>query len=492
MNEQLQSILSANRTQQRRAAELNARAAKTLFRIFTREELVSAITMALNGARCVAEINDPTVLALPPLNEEKVRAVLALCPDTITVCGREAAVEYRAPYYGTPLPPRVNIDFRGEHAKDWLKIPDEGILLPDGREVSIYSAVEGYGYYIEASSSQFKAKTRECLNQGLWESWRKPELPVPTDSILPIVEVEYGRCAMTEVPLIAFGTVNHDSYSGSWKSYWSRDRAEMEKVYVQTCAKFVEVKERVARDMLKKRVGELYSAHYYNRELSEEIRARLYNICYGHSSGAITVSEITAFIAEVEVAVVAIEKRKAEVEARKCEAEARREAVNEALCGIGYPEAHIWVPESGDVAYVLAGKTSKVGNFIVLPSAGDAVYDGPYCFGDSKCRNWVPFKYGVRSKAQDFSGRGSLQSEVKLYLSAGVLQSGVYGVAEDSKGQYFFPVVYHARDGQEMIPEVADVKKIRVPKQSETTVQGTGKSASANKLAELMAKFGQQ
>lgn len=493
MNEQLQSILSANRAQQRRAAELNTRAGKTLFRIFTREELVSAITVALGGARCVAEINDPTVLALPPLNEEKVLAVLALCPDTITVCGREAAVEYRVPYYGTPYPPRVKIDFRGEHAKDWLAIPNEGILLPDGREVSMYSAVDGYGYYIEAPSSQFKAKARECLNQGLWDNWRKPELPAPTDSSPPIVEMEYGRCVVTGAALIAYGTVNYDSWYESWKSRWSRDRSEIEHIHAQACVKFLEIEEKATRDALKKRIGQLYNAYYHNRELAEELRSRMYSTYYGYSGGATTVTEMEALIVEVEAAVVAIEKRKAEAERKQREAEARRGAVDEALGNIGWPEAHIWVPESGEVAYVLAGKTSKMGNFVVQPVAdvNDTSYNGrPYCFGDSKYQAWVAFRFGVKSKAQDYSNKGNLQSEVSLFVPKDFLTAGVYGVGADEEGQFFFPVIYHNAEGEEMIPEVGAIRKIRAPKESKTSAFGSGRLASASALAALAAKFG--
>lgn len=493
MNAQLQSILSTNRAQQRRAVELNIRAGKIIFRIFTREELVSAITVALNGARCAAEINDPAVLALPPLDEAKVQAVLTLCPDTITVCGRESAVEYRAPYYGTPLLPRVKIDFRGEHARDWLAIPDEGIYLPDGREVTLYSAIDGHGYYINAPSSQFKAKVRECLNQGLWDNWRKPELSEPTDSIPLIVEMEYGRCVVTETALIAYGTVNYDSWYESWKSRWSRDRSEIEHIHAQACEKFVEVREKVARDALKKRVGELYSAHSYNRELPEEMRSRMYNMYYGYSGGATTMAEIKAFIAEVEAAVAAIEERKAEAERQKREAEARREAVETTILDLldgNYADAHIWVPkDGGEVAYVLAGKTSQMGNFVVQPNAGDKELGGPWCFGDSKFRAWMPFLFGVKSKAQDFSRSGNIQSEVVLFLCQGILNPGVYGVGTDNEGQFFFPVIYHDANDEEVIPEVSAIRKIRTPKELKTSASGSGKPASASALAALAAKF---
>lgn len=401
--ENFQAVVSANRALLARARDLNTRAGQNIFPVPGREELTRLFTVALGGARRIAEICNLPALLLPALDERMIEKVLREQPDTITILGRDVTVEYRSGYN-----PRVRLDFRGSEGRDWLKLPDDGIRLPGGREVSMYSVVEGYGYYIESLSSQFKVKARECLNQGLWEQWQKPELPAPTDSIPPIAEREYGRCVVTDVPLLAYGTVNYDSWHGSWKSYWSRSRAETEQVYVQACAKFVEVKEKAARDALRKRVSELYNAHYYNRELSDEIRSRLYNTCYGYSGGATTVAEMEAFIAEVEAAVATTNERKAEAERKQREAEARRDAVNAALSDIGYPEAHIWVPESGDVAYVLAGKTSKMGSFVVQPAAevdDDTSYNGrPYCFGDYKYQAWVAFRFGVKSKAQDYSG----------------------------------------------------------------------------------------
>jgi hypothetical protein len=378
MKMNFQEIVTANRALLARARELNVRAGSEVFPIPSRQDIAEAVKTVLGGVRRVAEIRNLHALLLPALDERAIEKVLAESPDTITILGQEVQVEYRSGYN-----PRVRRDFRGDKSRDWLQLPDTGIQLPGGREVSIYSALEGYGYFIEAESSKFKVKARECLNQGLWDKWQKPELPAPTESIAPVVEMEYGRCVVTDASFLAYGAVNYDSWYGSWKTHWTRDRAEADKVHAQACAKFLEVKEKVARDALRKRVGELYSAHSYNRELPQELRTRMYNTYYGYSGGATTVVEIEAFIAEVETAVAAIEERKAEAERKQREAEARRESVDEALCSIGYAEAHIWVPENGEVAYVLAGKTSKMGNFVVLPSAGDAIYDGPYCFGDS-------------------------------------------------------------------------------------------------------------
>ena len=483
--ENLYQVVVENRAILARARDLNTRAGTSLFPVPSRDELTKLFTVALGGARRVAEIRSLPTLLLPALDDWTIAKVLDESPDKISILGHEVAVEYRSGYA-----PRVRRDFRGNESRDGLSLPDAGIHLPGGREVSMYSSVEEYGYYIEANSSQFKAKACECLNQGLWDNWQKPELPTPTDFVSPIVEAEYGRCVVTDVPLTAFGTVNYDSWYGSWKSYWSRSRAETEQVYEQSRTKFLEVKEKVVRDALNKRVGELYSAHNYNRELPEEMRTRMNSTCYGYSGGATTVAEIKAFIAEVEAAVEAGDSRKAEAEQKLRDAEARRDAVNTALNEIGYPEAHIWVPESGEVAYVLAGKTSKMGNFVVQPSANTEVPDiqRPYCFGDYKYQAWVAFKLGVRSKAQDFSGRGNLQSEVELFIPKGTLAAGVYGVAQDNEGQYFFPVIHH-NEGAEVIPEVSAIRKIRPSKEVKSSVPAQGR-ASADALAALRAKFG--
>lgn len=476
----LDAVLRSNVARQEQARQLNIRSGEETFKVYSSEEMFERYTTALAGARRISEIMRPEALTLPALDERMIKKALREQPDKITVLGRDVMVEYRGGYT-----PRVRLDFRGDESQNWLLLPDSGIWLPGGREVSVYSAVEGYGYYIEAPSLQFKEKVRECLNQGLWDNWQKPELPAPTDSVSFIIETEYGRCVVSDASLVAYGTVNYDSWSGLWKTYWSRSQIETEKVYAQACTKFLEMKEKAVRDALKKRVGELYRAHSFNCELPEETRRRMYNTYYGYSGGATTVVEIEALIAEVEAAVVRINEQKAEAERKKREAEVRREEVDEALRNIGWAEAHIWVPADGDVAYVLGGKTSKMGSFEVVPNTGDTTFDGPYCFGDSKYRRWVPFRFGVHSQARDYSSGGNLQTEVMLFVPKNLLVAGVYGVGLDDEGQFFFSVIYHNVEGIEVVPEVSAISKIRAPKEQ---LNGT-KSVDLSKV-DLSGLFG--
>ncbi len=474
-------IISGNAKLQALARELNTRAGEKLFMVMSREEIENWLKQRLGGARSLKEIKNLRAIALPVLDSELVDLVLGENPDEIDILGNAVKVEYRE-----GATPRVKIDFYGEEARSWLELPDSGIRLPGGREVSMYSAVEGYGYYIDVMSSEFKQRVCECLNEGVLNSWERPQLPAPTDSIPPIVEVEYGRCVVTGALLVAYGVVHHDSWNGLWKSLWSRSRAEAEQVHAQSCADLVSVKERVARNELKKRVDELYSTHIHDDGLPQEIRTRLYDLFSGRSHEPMPLVEMQAFIAEFEATVIETAARKADEERIQRESAQRRAAVNSALAEIDqYPEAHIWVPQDGDVAYVLAGKTTKMGSYFVHPSAGDTICVGPHCFGDYKYKAWVPFTFGVRSRGQGFSGSGNLQSEVKLFVPKDFLPAGVYGVSSDDVGQFFFPVIYHSAEGMEVVPEVNAVRKIRVSKEATKPKLQQASVGNAEQLVDL-------
>jgi len=150
---------------------------------------------------------------------------------------------------------------------------------------------------------------------------------------------------------------------------------------------------------------------------------------------------------------------------REPETKVRRLEVEELLSRLE-AEMHIWVSENGEVAFVLGGKISKMGRFEVLPSAGDrANGDRPYCNGHPSFSLWVPFQLGVRSKVRDFTASGKLVSEKSLFVPKGFLAEGVYGVGADEKGDFFFPVIYHDANGDEVVPQVHEVQKIRVPRE---------------------------
>jgi len=266
MKEKIIQILAASKARQDEARRLNNRAGENLFQVFSLAELIVWVTERIGGARRMAEITDPEVLRLPELDRNLVQKVLRDNPDELDLLGRTCPVEYR----GVGNDPLVRIDFRGEQARDWLNLPSEGVRLPGGREVSLYSVVEGHGYYIEAKSSQFVEKARECLNKKLWEEFvssadkpmiETPEVPINLTTKVPeVCKHQYGVCVASEEPLLAFGTVSYTA-----KSYWnsekfevkwfsSRDEAEAE------CTKTleaVEAKQSELAELARKNAGEI-------------------------------------------------------------------------------------------------------------------------------------------------------------------------------------------------------------------------------------------
>lgn len=295
----MKQIIEANCALFKRARTLNTRAGREVFPIPSREQLAETLLQVLGGVARIADISNMDAIRLPPLDESTVAKIIDLCPDAIVVCGREVKVEYRSVY-----PPRVQIDFRDEYARGWLDLPDAGIHLPDGREVTLYSAVEGHSYYIEAMSSQFKVKTRECLNQKLWDAWSKPNLPAPDvsnpEAKLPdIVTAEYGRCGVPGEPLLAYGIVTCDCYC-NLANEWFRNRAEAEKSHASALSNFAEVRGKARCEALRKRIGELHAKYQSGTDFSADIRTALAQVSYGYNGCARTATELEQLIARAE------------------------------------------------------------------------------------------------------------------------------------------------------------------------------------------------
>lgn len=234
----LEAIVADNRAILNRMRSLNVRAGNDEFPLPTQEDLRSHFAAALQGARCIAEITNFDALRLPQLDEAVVDSILAKCPDTINVLGLILPVKY-CDQYGNPVESSVRIP---DNTIDWRQLPDEGIKLPGGRAVSVQIWF-GYGDFVtNFHIPTLKRGMCERLNREQWVQWRQPHLPLPTDSIPPITEQEYGRCALTDDPLVAFGTLKYESWNESWESYWSRDRTEVERVRERSCQYFLKLR----------------------------------------------------------------------------------------------------------------------------------------------------------------------------------------------------------------------------------------------------------
>lgn len=289
-----QEVIEANRALLARARELNVRAGREVFPIPSRQKLREAVESILGGARSIREIDNPNDLLLPKLDQSLVNEILAGCPDTITVLGMVVRVEYVYEYGGVRQDPRVKLPSILVSNRAWLGLPDEGVFLPNGRRVGVVFSPDGYSEVGGVDIPALKKEVREVLNRGLWERWRKPKLPAPIDAIAPIEEREYGRCVVTNAPLIAYGTVERSF--GSWYSHWTRDHAEAVRVREGSCTQFAEVQKDERRAELRRRLVVIYRLH--GSSVTDDLRDRMQRASYSHSFH--TVSQLEEIIAEVE------------------------------------------------------------------------------------------------------------------------------------------------------------------------------------------------
>ncbi len=304
----IDTLTNENRAILHRMRDLNMRAGTEVFPLPKPEDLQRRFAAGLKGARRVREITDWDALRLPPLDQSVVNNVLAGCPDTITVLGMAVKVEYESPYGGIAPHPHIKLPSSLINGRRWLELPDEGVRLPSGRIVAVGFYATGYSDFVGGTDiPALKEKVRESLNRGLWERWNKPELSTPVDAIAPIEERQYGRCVVTDVPLIAYGTVRRGW--SSWSTHWTRDRAEAEQVWSDSCRRFAEAQEEARRAELTKHLGELYKRH--RDTVPEALRNRMYHAIYGYNRQS--AAEIELIIVEVE----ALLKPKTETDLKK-------------------------------------------------------------------------------------------------------------------------------------------------------------------------------
>lgn len=335
--EELNKSIERNIFIQNQARKLNLQAGKDIFPIMNLDDRVNWLHQRLKGApRRLSEIANFESLQLPELDQKFVEMVLADNPDTIEVLGRTVPVEY------SNCAPCIHIDFRGDDLKKIVCLPDEGVFLPGGREVAIYSAIEGLPYYIKAKSSQFKRKVYKDLNEKLWENWQSPEIPIPDltteDAVIPeIIIRKYGKCA-SGVSLLAYGSVVAYRYWSNdpitWKYEWYRERAEAERKRAEAEELFAEFwaeaerkrkirqAQSVAQDT-RERIGKLYYAD--DKELlQKDLRNQLYEHHHGWIPSGLEdilewIAKAEAICTKVEVAYENMQRKRAEEQKKQQE-----------------------------------------------------------------------------------------------------------------------------------------------------------------------------
>jgi len=313
-------IIAMNKSRQRRAGELNARAGQKLFPVLTRAEMEDWVSEKIAGARSVREISNIENLCLPELDQVLAEMVSRENPTFIRMLGQAVEVEYRE-----GLLPKVTI--MSDTANSWRMLPDEGVQLPSGRDVEVIVKI---GYYDSASGvdiPKLKVQVRNYLNRIQWDFWSKPGIPMPdlatTNPTIPeLVNAQYGKCVMDDSPLLAYGavTVNPSRYYGSdswFISTWHTnvDVANVNRTYA--VAKLEEIRRAARYEQellnlqqesrhLQVRVLDLYERYRSRTDCGVGLMAMLNSKRYDYIP--VTYSELRAWISSTKKLIAEVEE----------------------------------------------------------------------------------------------------------------------------------------------------------------------------------------
>lgn len=336
----LELVLALNRGEQNYARYLNVRCGENLFRVYSLAELEAFFMERLVGNRNIREVADVEVLRLPLLDEEMIALVLEENPDKIRVLNEDMSVSYQQ-----GAPPRVTITEQSTEGRRWLELPDEGIKLLGGRAVEIVLVM---GWNTVANNKDIpalKEKMRGYLNGNQWSAWTtKPTIvlpdPVNNAEFPALLEVEYGKCVVTGVSLVAYGAICSKSYRSyydtSWfESRWCLSADEAQKVHNAAAVKFAELRveaiQKAELDAAKKvvaevqaRIRELYNDSRLYDSSDSSLRGEIYNRAYSGPSSSAKFADLEEWQAQARELIVRAEAALVEVDRKKAIEEARR------------------------------------------------------------------------------------------------------------------------------------------------------------------------
>lgn len=156
LSESLTAILEENHSLLKLLKEVDARYGDSLEALFSYEGYAGYIRDKLKGAGALKEIEDPSLLALPPIREE-LAYLLACRPTTLEIQGlgtREVKYQQDG---------RASITLRLDELKEWPDVIDAGVTLPDGETVrwTLLETGRSYGEATElreACSSEWERR----------------------------------------------------------------------------------------------------------------------------------------------------------------------------------------------------------------------------------------------------------------------------------------------------------------------------------------------
>ena len=122
MKERMQAVVTANKSRQSRARDLNVRAGSNMFPVLGQGEIEAWLPERLGNAVSLGSVCDSDMLQLPNLDEELAALVVRENPDEINFLGQPFKVTHRSGY--TP-----SISLEGDAVKEpiWRQLPNEGV-----------------------------------------------------------------------------------------------------------------------------------------------------------------------------------------------------------------------------------------------------------------------------------------------------------------------------------------------------------------------------
>lgn len=240
-------IHNANLEQLQHIRKLNTRNG---IDILETPDLSAFYRQQLQGAVNKAAVRDVEALKLPPLDTEIVELLEHDYPDQVTVFGESFPITYQA-----GAMPVISLSDTLISSGSFMKLPDEGLFLPGGKQLQLCGHVCAQGYYksvYEADVPRFKQLILGYLNEQALKDWtERPEIALPdtdsADAVIPeILSCSYGHCSLTGQELIAHGTMacNPNRYYTTDPKFvvlWYRDRQEAEKARTEALAKLTEI-----------------------------------------------------------------------------------------------------------------------------------------------------------------------------------------------------------------------------------------------------------
>ena len=442
---QAAKVLDKNRRRQQKASSLNIRAGKKIFKVYSAEEMFEHYKLALMGATKVAQVTQEEAeqMALPELNQDKVKSVIENNPETVEILGERLVVSYGE----FQASPQINLSQEMISSGKWADLSDKSLRLPGGRVVEILAYISGAS--IEATDPvEFKKLADRQLNSEYWNQWRAQAEPVEgpdpeeESSIVPVKTAVYKQSEFTGKKLKAFGTICWDYFWKKFQSKWFLDPvlAHREADKSAHALERLKVRHRVKKLQVSKAWSYLPSEDRSNCQ-------KAVDLSYRSDDSNQQICQMWKHLAKVE-------KKSAELQGKWRREAKAFEQIDLLKQSYGYPAESIIVRQNGEVA-VNCGKPSKMGWYEVTPSLGEKQSGPESISSDCKYVVWQLIPVGKEVSVTDFSGSGNINSEISFVVPSN-LTPGAYALA--ANGEIFYPVAFWDKDGLHLPKKFEAVK----------------------------------